>query len=368
MTTPPNNVNFDTTDPIIGTVIAGRYVIESLIGQGGMGSIYLAQHTKLNRQVAIKFLKVTSKSEIDPDEWDRMVKRFDREAQMISKITHPNAVILHDYGTEDDAPYLIMEYLEGEDLESKLQREKRIPYDEACYIACMSLMALDTAHNQGIIHRDIKPSNVFLEDRGKGTPWIKVLDFGAGKFHKSLGHNTGVTQAGELVGTWHYMAPEQALGDDVTNKMDIYAIGTLVYEMITGGLPFDSENMQAFLMAKMNGTPPSLDPSLNIPTELEEVILKSLEKSPDDRYSSALEMHDALAPFVNHINNYGTNRLTGLSQETSTKTKLDPASLPQTAPDPFAPKSPGSRSRTLVLFVIIFITVLAVYYLLTVTR
>ncbi|MBH24043.1 MAG: hypothetical protein CMH57_06260 [Myxococcales bacterium] len=335
------------TDPMIGEVIAGRYRIESLIGKGGMGRIYKARQDVLNRDVAIKFLIPAGGASDDAAAMERLRKRFDREARMISRIQHPNAVTLHDYGTTDHGePYLIMELLRGEDLEQVFKRETGGMAPElVAYISCQALMALAESHRQGIIHRDIKPSNIFLEDRGGPVPWVKVLDFGAGKFSGSVAGNTGVTQAGELIGTWHYMAPEQAMGEAVDTRMDIYAMGSLMYEMLTGELPFDDSNMQSFLMDKMMNPPRPIPPELGVPEGLRAILFKALEKNPDDRYQTADAMVEALLPFAPDMVGTGAHRMvdsssSGVHAPGAVSSSVTPA------PEPPAPAPTPQPSQT----------------------
>ncbi|MEO1269879.1 MAG: serine/threonine-protein kinase, partial [Myxococcota bacterium] len=221
-----------------------------------------------------------------------------------------------------------------------------------------------------IVHRDIKPSNIFLEDRGGALPWVKVLDFGAGKFSQSISSNTGITQAGELIGTWHYMAPEQAMGEEVDVRMDIYAMGSLMYEMLTGQLPFDDSNMQSFLMAKMMQPPGPIPPELEVPEGLKEIIFKALSTQPAERYPSAEAMVEALLPFAPDMVGTGTHPRQHETEPSQTPADVKPPDASKAAPEAATP-APGLAGLPqpllimvgLIVAIVVIALVVAVVYL-----
>lgn len=269
-------------------LVEGKYRIDRLIGKGGMGAVYEAEHVKLGRKVAIKVLLEGHSAGSGAG------KRFQREARAAGSIGHPNIVQVFDLGTlEDGAPFLVMELLQGETLAERLEVAGAIPSSLTIEIMEQILSALQAAHEQGIIHRDLKPDNVFLaEDRGGVV--AKLLDFGVSK---SLDENTlSLTRTGAVVGTPYYLAPEQARGDrDVDRRVDIWAAGVLMYEALTGMLPFNADNYNALLVKILQQRP--VAPSRIRPTlapALEAVIMTAMAHHADERFATAAEMLDAL--------------------------------------------------------------------------
>jgi serine/threonine-protein kinase len=276
---------------LIGTVLLGRYRVISLLGEGAMGLIFLGEHVTIGRRVAIKVLK------LDAAKHPQSAKaRFIREAQTICRVDHENVVWISDFGeTPAGLPFFIMEYLEGEDLSVMLSREGPLPWGRVRAIVLQILRALRAAHHAGVIHRDMKPSNCFVLSRGEVSDAVKVLDFGIAKIISGEGQreNPRLTQTGEVVGTAAYMAPEQARGERLDARTDLYAVGIIIYELLTGVRPFDDPNPVVLLGKQVYETPqpPSaVAPDANITSGLDALVLKTLAKAPDERFQTADEM------------------------------------------------------------------------------
>ena len=217
-----------------GTVLAGRYRIETLIGEGGMGDVYRAKHLKIDKDVAIKVLA--------PEQMrrPRTVSRFLQEAKAASRIRHENVVDITDYGESDGCAFFVMEYLAGEDLSFLLKREGRLPWARIKPICIQLLRALSAAHAAEIVHRDIKPHNCFLTERGGKTDFVKVIDFGIAKLYGE-GSGEQLTKTGAIIGTAEYMSPEQGMGAELDGRSDLYSVGIIMYRMLTGEVPFSAE-------------------------------------------------------------------------------------------------------------------------------
>ncbi|MDF1612154.1 MAG: protein kinase [Stygiobacter sp.] len=254
-----------------------NYRIVSVLGKGGMGIVYKAYDTKLDRYVAIKLL---NSNVVDKD---RFVERFKREAKNHAKLSHPNIVTVYGFIEYSNLLGIVMEYVEGESLEKVIDRQGRFNLSDVIYILKQLLQGIGYAHIKGFIHRDIKPSNIILNKEGV----TKIMDFG---ISKSL-YDNDMTKTGSKIGTVYYMSPEQIRGQDVTNKSDIYSIGCTIYEMITGLPPFDFTSEYEVMDAHLKKSPPKLSEKVaGIPEELEKIISKALQKDPNSRYSSCEEM------------------------------------------------------------------------------
>jgi serine/threonine protein kinase len=267
-----------------GTTI-GKYRILEALGRGGMAQVYKAYHPQLDRHVAIKILRA------DLVEQDEFLLRFRREAHAVSGLRHTNIVQVFDFDVQDDLYYMVMELLEGDTLRARMNeyrvRGQRMPLVEVVSILNDVLSGLAYAHSEGIIHRDIKPANIMLTKKGQAV----LTDFGIAQIVGS----TQYTVSGALMGTLNYMAPEQGLKGLCDIRSDIYSLGIVLYEMLTGYTPFDADTPLAILMKHLNDPlplPTQVDPTL--PTMLENVVLKALAKDPDDRFQSAQEMAAAL--------------------------------------------------------------------------
>jgi serine/threonine-protein kinase len=275
-------------DPLIGQVLDGRYRIESVIGEGGMGLVYKAVHAALRKPLAIKVLR----PEVSKNE--QIVARFKQEAQSASQIGNQHIIDISDFGElPDGSTYFVMEFLNGRSLTKALEDE-RISTQRTIHIAKQLCKALGAAHENGIVHRDMKPDNVQLIERGDDKDFVKVLDFGIAKVG---GGTSKLTQAGQVFGTPHYMSPEQCAGTGVDHRTDIYAVGVMLYEMATGAVPFDADNLMGILTKHLyeNPIPPhELPPPVNVAPAVEAVILKCLSKKPELRYQTMSELLDDL--------------------------------------------------------------------------
>jgi len=275
-------------DPLVGQLLDGNYEIVRVIGEGGMGRVYEARHTRLHtKRFAVKLLhhELARESEV--------VTRFQREAEAASVLMHPNVVGVFDVNTSADGrPYIVAELLQGEELGKYLERLGKLPVAEAVHIVRQVCHALGAAHAAGIVHRDVKPENVFLAGP---AATVKVLDFGISKVAE---FSDGLTKTGTVMGTPDYMAPEQARGDRVDARADIYAVGAILYRALTGRKPFDGQDPMAILTAVLTQEPerPStLEPS--IPLSLELIVQRTMAKSPNERFSSMEALEQALTPF-----------------------------------------------------------------------
>jgi serine/threonine-protein kinase len=268
----------------------GRYKIVGRLGRGGMAEVYKGYQESLDRYVAIKLMHTFLVTEQD------FLARFQREARAIAKLNHPNIVGVYDFDTlDDDTYYLVMEYISGGTLKDRLQelaaQGEHLPLEDAIRITSEITSALAYAHKRGMIHRDIKPANIMLTDIGKAV----LTDFGIVKLVGGAHASAAFTATGALIGTPAYMSPEQALGKPGDERADIYSLGVMLFQMVTGKLPFDADTPLAVVMKHVNEAVPlpiSFNP--DVPFRLQEVILKALEKDPDRRYQSADEMVSAL--------------------------------------------------------------------------
>jgi tRNA A-37 threonylcarbamoyl transferase component Bud32 len=279
-------------DALFGQVLADRYRVLDLIGKGGMGKVYLAEHVALGKRVAVKVLNPAYTHR--PDQ----VKRFLREAQAASTIGHENVIDVIDFGEmPNGSVFFAMEHLQGEDL-GKLLKRGPLQWSRARRILLQICRALQAAHARGIIHRDMKPENCFIIHRNGMRDFVKVLDFGIAKFleeNRQVSHT--LTQAGALIGTPEYMAPEQVQGEPADVRMDIYALGCIMYQLLTGQLPFSDKTMFGVLSQQVNvrPVPPrQLTPEADIPPEVEAIILKAMEKERPNRFQSMAELIEAI--------------------------------------------------------------------------
>ncbi|MEJ7601258.1 MAG: serine/threonine-protein kinase, partial [Kofleriaceae bacterium] len=291
----------DGTDPValdpfemdgselLGTTVDGRYHLEAMLGRGGMGLVYRAAHVGLRRQVAVKILHPSLALSSD------VRNRFEREALAVGRIDHPNCVSVYDVGRlPDGSLYLAMELLEGRALGEVLEQEGTIAPGRALHILAHILRGLAHIHNAGLIHRDIKPENIFLIRQGSDEDFAKILDFGIAKPMEKTLLDDGVklTQAGMAFGTPIYMAPEQALGNPMDGRADLYAAAVIGYEMLCGQPPFYSDDkLEVMSMHTARPVPPMrtrmIKHARGIPSSIERLIVKGLTKKPSERYASA---------------------------------------------------------------------------------
>lgn len=281
-------------DPYIGREIEGQYRIIDKIGSGGMGAVYRAEQPSMQRFVGIKILHSKYLSRTD------LVARFRREARAMSHLSHPNTAKVYVYGQLDDGScYFVMEYLEGCNLAQAVKRQGPMDPKRAVNILVQACGALEEAHRQGIIHRDLKPENIFLSNQGGIHDFVKVLDFGLAKVteREMKPGSLILTQEGMVFGTPEFMSPEQAKGEKLDGRSDIYSLAMILYEVLTGKLPFDAKHPMEFVQKHVKEDPIPLnkrDPSLVFPKALEKVLTRAMEKDPNKRYATATEFSVAL--------------------------------------------------------------------------
>ncbi len=279
-------------DPYLGTVVADRYRVLSKLGEGGMGVVYLAEHIIIEKKVALKILSEDFARKAD------LVQRFMQEAKAASKIGHENIVDITDFGeTPSGSVFFTMEYLEGSDLAGHIRKGGPIAFPRTRHVVTQICRALGAAHAKGIIHRDMKPENVFLIEREGEADFVKILDFGIAKMN-TMEEGARLTRTGMIFGTPEYMSPEQAKGDRPDHRVDIYAVGCILYEMLTGDVPFHADTFMGVLTKHMFEAPMPLNqraPQANIPADVEAVVMKALAKDRDQRFQTMKEMSVALA-------------------------------------------------------------------------
>lgn len=283
---PPASVNATTVRAMIGAVLDERYRIERLLGEGGMGWVFLGTHTRIDKPVAIKVLR----SDLVQDQ--ETTTRFLNEAISASRIGSPHIVNVADYGLQDGVAYFVMELLEGDSLATRVSREGAMPLRRVIHIARQIARGLQAAHDAGIVHRDLKPENIMLVRNEADPDFVKVFDFGIAKVATAA---TKLTKAGSVFGTPHYMSPEQAAGAPVDHRADIYSLGVLMYEMACGVAPFTGETMMEVLSAQMFQPPPPLagrtrEPASTATLGFEAIVLKALAKKSSVRYGSMNEL------------------------------------------------------------------------------
>jgi eukaryotic-like serine/threonine-protein kinase len=279
-------------DQLIGKVIQDRYRIDSVIAKGSMGVVYKATQELIGREVAVKVLHGYL---VDDEE---SIKRFHKEAKAASRLNHPNITTLYDYGVLGRGqPYIVMDLLRGSSLADTLKQRDYLPLDEALVIFRQVCDALGEAHKRGVVHRDIKPENIMLDYTDKGVN-VKVVDFGIAKFLQEADDTIGkITKTGTVCGSPTYMSPEQCDDNKVDHRSDLYSLGVVLYETITGRVPFSNKDIYAVMTMHVKENPAALKqirPDLDFPSYLQAVVDKALTKSPDGRYQSAQEFFESL--------------------------------------------------------------------------
>ncbi len=283
----------DPAAALVGHVIADRYKLLAVLGQGGMGSVYKAEHIRMGKALALKILRGGFALE------DGAVERFRDEAQIVSRLSHPHTIAVFDFGEIDDGSgfYLAMEYVPGKDLSVVLREAGALAEARAVEVGEQILGSLAEAHDAGIVHRDVKPGNVMLMQTRAGEDWVKVLDFGIAKLRdegSAARSSASTTDVGAIVGTPNYLAPEQARGDAVDGRADLYAVGCLLHELVTGRPPFHATTPMAVVSAHLQLPPPRADEAPGVSRRFADVLQRALAKRPQDRFASADAMRDAL--------------------------------------------------------------------------
>ncbi|WP_254625035.1 protein kinase [Myxococcus sp. CA051A] len=312
----------EEADPLVGARL-GSFRLVRRLGRGGMGTVYLGEHVSIGSRVAVKVLHEHLAM------YPELVQRFHAEARAVNVIGHENIVSIFDLNAGPPRPYLIMEYLDGAPLSAWVGTP--LPAPAVVSVLSQVCDALQAAHLSGIVHRDLKPDNIFLVRRGRGTPFVKVLDFGIAKLADA---NMPQTHAGIIVGTPEYMAPEQSLSRRVDGRADLYALGVIAYQLVTGRLPFEDEGLTAQLVAhQMRAPPPPRSVHAAVPVALERVILRTLAKAPEERYTTAAILRAALEG--------------ALAEEARARTK--PARPPGTPPAPVRTVPPAISPEIVVM-------------------
>src|SRR5256714_5480370 len=312
------------SDTLINTLFDGRYKILRKLGAGGMANVYLAEDQELGRRVAVKILNQP------PANDDQFVERFRREAKNAAALSHPNIVSIYDRGEAEGTYYIAMEFLDGRSLKELIVSRGPAPVAVAIDYARQILAALRFAHRNGIVHRDIKPHNVLVDDEGR----VKVTDFGIARAGTSQ-----MTEAGSIIGTAQYLSPEQARGAPVDQRSDLYSLGIVLYEMLTGQVPFTGESPVEIAMKHLSDPP--RPPSLlrpDIPPDLDMVVLRALAKNTEDRFQTAEEMDAELGRVAQGI---------GVTAETAdAATAVLSGTALANAPTPIVPpRRPPTRAR-----------------------
>ena len=270
---------------LMGTVVADRYHIIKKLGEGGMGTVYLAEHVKMGRKSALKVMNPGTNQDADA------IARFNREAANASRLNHPNICAIYDFGeTPDGLIYLAMEFIEGQSLTSLIEKNGALPPARAASIIHQSADALQVAHDAGIVHRDLKPDNIMIAKNRDGSDLAKVVDFGIAKAHSSDAQK--VTKTGLVVGTPEYMSPEQLSGDKLDGRSDIYSLALVAFNCLTGKLPFAGESAQEAMIARLIEQPKTLaemKPDVAWPAEVQAVMDKALTRDATERYQSAAQ-------------------------------------------------------------------------------
>ncbi|MBS2031674.1 MAG: protein kinase [Deltaproteobacteria bacterium] len=333
--------NAGSGDPFIGRTIAGKFRIESLLGEGGMGMVYKATQVNLGKTIVLKVLRPSLVSD------ERTVQRFQREARAASRLNHANSIGIIDFGQspDDGSMYIAMEYCNGHDLHHILSREW--PLDEGRIIRIMSqvLSALAEAHAHGVIHRDLKPENIMIEQRRGEPDFVKVLDFGIAKITDTTGEEgQALTRAGFVCGTPEYMSPEQARGAQIDHRSDLYAVGVIIYQLVTGLLPFDSESAVGFATAHLTQDVPPIRkrrPEARCSPQLERLVMRALSKDPAQRPQNADDFRDSLlslapgAPAETETSAPSADRTRVIGKEEWTdQTPADSSTRVNAAPEP----------------------------------
>ncbi len=278
-------------DSLIGVILDDRYEILSEVGRGALGVVYKARHLVMEKTVAVKVLF----GEVDATKDETNFLRFQREAQAASSMSHPNIVTVYDFGfSAQKTPYLVMDFIEGVNLKEILTRHQRLPVERGVHIFLQMCSALEHAHSKGILHRDIKPENLLLDARGR----VKIADFGIAKLTNASGKmQQNLTQTGEIFGSPIYMSPEQCLGQTLDARSDIYSMGAVLYESLTGLPPLMGDTIYATMKMHVSEMPERFAqarPDLRIPEQIEQIAFKALAKKPEQRFQSMQEFRDAL--------------------------------------------------------------------------
>ncbi|HEY9712910.1 MAG TPA: serine/threonine-protein kinase, partial [Chroococcales cyanobacterium] len=298
---PSGDANPHQKENLLGTVLDDKYEILELIGRGGMSLVYKAKHHVLKSNVAIKTL--LPHLVLHP----MSLQRFHQEAQAASNLRHPNVITVYDFGTTPDGqPYLVMDYVEGFSLGDVLEKEHHLKQERALDIFIQVADALSHAHSKGIIHRDLKPTNILLLEKEGKADFVNIVDFGIAKLLPQEGADAvSLTQTGEVFGSPLYMSPEQCKGEKLDARADIYSMGCLMYETLTGRTPIEGDNTMEVLFKHIHEVPPSMsDARARVPERLERIVFKCLAKDPGQRYQSMEQLKEELETYRSQSRNH----------------------------------------------------------------
>jgi serine/threonine-protein kinase len=362
----------DPADPLVGTTIFGDYVITRKLGEGGMGAVYMAENPEIEQTIAIKILHGHAAQN------EELVQRFNREAKVICRLTHPNIIRVFVFGRlPNDTIFLAMEFVEGRTLRDVIEREGHLDELRAIAIMRQCLHALEEAHELGIVHRDLKPDNIMLTDFRNVGEFVKVLDFGIAKISDQPGSREAkLTQAGVVYGTPEYLSPEQAQAKELDGRSDLYSMGVILYEMVTGCVPFHANTAVAILAAHVYDEPqlPSKVAQHEVHPKLDAIIARALAKNPAERYGTAMEFLEALEELESELTMGAATKTTVLDASQlslvlevsrAAQARREQQVLQSAAPPPLpgassaspaavpAPATPASSNQVLILWTVI---------------
>ena len=295
----------------------GKYRVDSVLGQGAMGIVYKGFDEAIERPVAIKTIRLDL---LDTGHRDDFLARFKQEAKAVGRCLHPNIVAVFDFGEDHGMPFLVMEYVEGEELYSYLKQNIALNLRKVIEISGQVLSALEYAHSQGVVHRDVKPANILMLSNGK----LKVTDFGIARLEQS-----DLTQTGAILGTPNYMPPEQFMGNEVCHLADLYAVGVLMYELFAGNPPFKGRNSSEVMFNILNKDPDLSPPGRTIPPTFKQIIRRALAKQPGDRFQNATEFREV----IEKVNLQKEMEATSQGSEEETQLSVQPAGGTEWMPD-----------------------------------
>jgi serine/threonine protein kinase len=326
-------------DRLIGRVIDGRYRVDASLGHGGMGVVYRATRLHIDDVVAIKFLRPELLTN------PQSLERFRREAKAAARLKHPNVVTIHDFGiTDDRIAYLVMELIEGQSVRELIDRHGSLTQSDTVEIACQVCEALGEAHRLGIIHRDLKPDNIIVT-KATGGLRVSVLDFGIAKLRDLTTSDRSLTESGTVLGTPRYMSPEQCLGEELDGRSDIYSLGIVLYEMLSGVVPFNSPSLGALIMQQVNNPPPPLRTiNLTIPPAVEAAVAGALEKRREDRPQSAFAFAEEIKAALSSEAAIPTIRRGAIGSQSSGARQFSPLAVTPSAASPGAAQTGSSQS------------------------
>ncbi len=289
------------SDPLVGTRLADRYTILSIIGRGGMGVVYKARHELMDRTVAIKMLHAHLVTDTEA------MKRFHREAKVVSRVQHPHSITLYDFGVSTSSqPYIVMDFVQGISLKSLIKEQGALPLDRVRFIFAQVVDTLKCAHAQGVIHRDLKPENIMLTTHGDNGDWVQVVDFGISKLVSTAGDQdqkiSRITRIGDVCGSPPYMSPEQCISAlNIDSRTDIYSLAVVAYEALTGRLPFLAKSAIEMIDCHLYGQPTSLkvaNPELSLCDNLNNLFNKAFQKEPQRRHQTVEEFGQELSEAI----------------------------------------------------------------------